>query len=1504
MQNLFFRNRFVLGVLMVCVLALGVQGSAEAIEKPSSPPSTEDLNPVEVYNVGREISIPAITLTPDKPGTNETVSITKSSSSIALIGNFYGLSSVTLTEDEDTDADPRVNSNTFTYKVGDRKETLTSTTGPINIRFIAKGKHTVTISSTDNEDPNKGSWSYKYTFYVKGSGTSTTTVSLKGLSSGYKKGLFSGTTNKIEVHSGDSNHYDVTYTTVPNTGTLEIVNAAGTLTALAATNRSSVFDLWLTMNRSYQVNARVKDSDIITTGAYIIGSPKLTVGYPDNPDGLDTTTDTIAENSGAKTAPGRINATLNNAFTARVTGNNITDEASTETGITNSAPGVVVKFQVKGSGIAGGYLVFDSISNDDRTINNGILVSSNNRRRLNSSGRQLTRATDKILYVRTTGSGQADVDFQLGTDRKQDVTISAVGQSQVVSAYAGTTASGNQLVTPESKSSQAAGHSGEYELRVKAVNEDEEALRDEYVEFRTNDGILTNPRTGATNSLGRIGVRTDTQGIAFVFFDPKGSSSSPRVTAHLLDLGTSDVVGGVDDEADKVIDDVVFNPKGVSNQQQNQNQNQQSTNTITLSPSSLSGTIGQTRTLTISNPAGISVTLSSPQSGLPQSNFSPATGTGTSFTSTVTLPSTAGSYTILASGTIGGRTISDSVTATVTAPGSISLALTGTENNGAQDLQVTVRDADRSLASGTVIVTLSGAGISRTVTTTNGTGRVPIPLPLTRATLTARATGYDDGTLNLPARTTTPSTGTGGQPSDTPDPDPDPEPTAASEPSRINIVGSATRSDNTANQQLDAPLLVQVVDGDGDGVEDIRVIFRVREGQGRLSQRGNGRATTAQTDSRGHARVDYTPISASSTVEAEVRGVTRTVTFTITTGADTAATGTTGTSGATRTYKVGDPIPLSTGNTLSFSGSRTVNGTTYTCVGPGECVVSYGLVTRGEIRSATTPTVQAKAYKVGEKIPISLNDTLTFTSRHTVRGTTYTCVGPGECVVSHGLVAKGEIRVVAPTSATTPPRTTEINPVVLVGAAQRPPMVWVDGGAIYALVGASVERFAPSVNNAVNIAVSGGKVYWTEQTGDSGGTINSANLDGSGVTELASIFATPMGIAVDVTNSKLYWTNAAGRIQSANLDGSRITNVMQNLEGVMDLALAGGNAYWTQGGNVRFVNLRGQKQIRNISTGTDTAGSLAIGGGKVYWTEQTGDSGGTVNAANLNGSGARQLASILAMPTGIAVDGSRSKLYWGNARGRIQSANLDGSKIQNVVDGLGSPGDMVISNSLKAPAGTTTAPKTTTAANKYDVNGDGTVDSKDSDALVVAVSAGLTDAKYDVNADGKVDINDVVAVSANRSAGAAGAPTLIGNIKLSAIQIDRLQEQIELLIATGDRSPAAMKTLIYLQQLIATARPEQTQLFANYPNPFNPETWIPYELAMDTNVKITIYASNGVVVRTLPLGQQSAGYYTDRERAAYWDGRNAQGEQVASGVYFYQLETDELSLMRKMVILK
>ncbi len=98
--------------------------------------------------------------------------------------------------------------------------------------------------------------------------------------------------------------------------------------------------------------------------------------------------------------------------------------------------------------------------------------------------------------------------------------------------------------------------------------------------------------------------------------------------------------------------------------------------------------------------------------------------------------------------------------------------------------------------------------------------------------------------------------------------------------------------------------------------------------------------------------------------------------------------------------------------------------------------------------------------------------------------------------------------------------------------------------------------------------------------------------------------------------------------------------------------------------------------------------------------------------------------------------------------------------------------------------------------------------------------------------------------------------------------------------------------------------PKQTALLANYPNPFNPETWLPYQLANDAEVTIRIYSATGQIVRHLDLGFQQAGYYLGKSHAAYWDGRNDVGERLASGVYFYELHTPESSATRKMVIRK
>ncbi len=119
-----------------------------------------------------------------------------------------------------------------------------------------------------------------------------------------------------------------------------------------------------------------------------------------------------------------------------------------------------------------------------------------------------------------------------------------------------------------------------------------------------------------------------------------------------------------------------------------------------------------------------------------------------------------------------------------------------------------------------------------------------------------------------------------------------------------------------------------------------------------------------------------------------------------------------------------------------------------------------------------------------------------------------------------------------------------------------------------------------------------------------------------------------------------------------------------------------------------------------------------------------------------------------------------------------------------------------------------------------------------------------------------------------------------------------------------DSPPIEILIVVEGQPNAPTLVPEDTTVFHNYPNPFNPETWIPYQLEQPADVKIAIYAANGQLVRLLNLGHQAAGYYIGKHRAAHWDGKNTVGEPVASGVYFYQLQADNLSFLRKMVILK
>ena len=202
---------------------------------------------------------------------------------------------------------------------------------------------------------------------------------------------------------------------------------------------------------------------------------------------------------------------------------------------------------------------------------------------------------------------------------------------------------------------------------------------------------------------------------------------------------------------------------------------------------------------------------------------------------------------------------------------------------------------------------------------------------------------------------------------------------------------------------------------------------------------------------------------------------------------------------------------------------------------------------------------------------------------------------------------------------------------------------------------------------------------------------------------------------------------------------------------------------------------------------------------------------------------------------------------------------------------------------------------------KGDVNGDGVVNIQD--LVLVAGRFGQSGKdKADVNKDGIVNIQDLVLV-AGAFGNTAAAPALRSQAlaMLNAADVQGWLTQAHGLNLTD---AASQRGIIFLEQLLSVLIPKETALLHNYPNPFNPETWIPYDLAKDAEVTLHIYAVNGTLVRTLALGHQAAGIYQNRSRAAYWDGRNAFGEKVASGLYFYTLTAGDFSATRKMLIRK
>ena len=364
--------------------------------------------------------------------------------------------------------------------------------------------------------------------------------------------------------------------------------------------------------------------------------------------------------------------------------------------------------------------------------------------------------------------------------------------------------------------------------------------------------------------------------------------------------------------------------------------------------------------------------------------------------------------------------------------------------------------------------------------------------------------------------------------------------------------------------------------------------------------------------------------------------------------------------------------------------------------------------------------------------------------------------------------------------------------------------------------------------------------------------------------------------------------------------------------------------YWIDTSSNRLYRSIGTT-AKNIVPSVENATSIAVhaGGEKVYWTERTGERSGKIRRANFDGSTVQLVKELTSVPRQLTLDTVQNKLYLTNSWGKIQRMNVNGSGFQpNLITGLNAPKHLAVD--VSGGKVYWTEPGSIWRAN---LNGK----SREQVLTNLGELGGLaiangrlywTERNKHNQTTGRVRRATLMGSHVTTLATLMSVPLGIavdtagrklywtnsrGRIQRATFTGKHIQN-----VVSGLGMPASLALgiapeggpMVAAPAVFAGLAVEKTGLLPNYPNPFNPETWIPYELAETAEVTVSIHASDGKLVRTLALGQLPAGVYQSRSRAAYWDGRNAQGEFVASGVYFYTLSAGEFSATRKMVIRK
>ena len=455
------------------------------------------------------------------------------------------------------------------------------------------------------------------------------------------------------------------------------------------------------------------------------------------------------------------------------------------------------------------------------------------------------------------------------------------------------------------------------------------------------------------------------------------------------------------------------------------------------------------------------------------------------------------------------------------------------------------------------------------------------------------------------------------------------------------------------------------------------------------------------------------------------------------------------------------------------------------------------------------------------------------------------------------------------------------------------------------LDGSNIQDVVTGLATPMDITLFRNKIYWAEKTGENQGEIRHATLNGNPnpVTYTTFTQGFPVGIAVNAMENKLYWTTSLGEIGRANIDGSNFQpNAVTGLgtPGSLDIEsrlqeVLATNAVLSISPSSVTSPAIGEQLSLNLKI---AAGEAVAGYRITVRFDETALRYVESSKGNYLPAGATFATPVV--KGGQVVLTSNASTGVSNGDGTLATITFEVLAVKASTLTLFEPLLTDNQGNIFLPrieAGEVTEPPKL----KEDVTGDGLVNILD--LVSVASNFGETGQNpADVNDDGIVNISDLVLVAGAFNTDAVAPSLDPGSLEL--LTPADVREWLSQAHQLNSVSSTYQQGVLVLEQLLAALPPKETLLLPNYPNPFNPETWIPYQLAKAGDVKISIYDAKGVIVRTLVLEHQSPGFYASKSRAAYWDGRNTLGERVASGLYFYQLQTDDVSLLRKMIILK